>query len=89
MTLDTADEEGQLEPPVTRDENPFNAHLSGTFIPNVARRMTEQETVRQSVQERQSHQSSATPTVAWPPSGNPISEFSTEGYISCAFFDFL
>ena len=48
--------------------------------------MTEQETVRQSVQERQSHQHSATPTVSWPPSGGtPVNEFNTEGYISCAF----
>ena len=85
VTLDTADEEEQLEAPVAQDDDPFDPHLSGTFIPSVARRMTEQETVRQSVQERQSHQSSATPTVAWPPSGNPISEFTTEGYISCAF----
>ena len=49
--------------------------------------MTEQETVRQSVQERQPHQQQvAPPTVSWPPSGvTPINEFNTEGYISCAF----
>ena len=74
-----------MEPTATEDEDPCDAHLSGTFIPSVARRMTEQETVRQSVQDRQSGHSTATPTVAWPPCGNPINEFTTEGYISCAF----
>ena len=45
--------------------------------------MTEQEAIRQSVQEPQSNLPS---TVAWPPAGEtPINEFRTEGYISCAF----
>ena len=45
--------------------------------------MTEQEAIRQSVQERQSNLPS---TVAWPPAGEtPINEFRTEGYISYAF----
>ena len=82
VTLDTPDEEE--EPPATQDEDPYDAHLSGTFIPSVARRMTEWETVRQSMHDRKSGHSTATPTVAWPPCGNLI-EFNTEGYISCAF----
>ena len=39
------------------------------------------------MQERQSDQQPvATPTLSWPPSGAiPINEFTTEGYMSCAF----
>ena len=60
---------------------------SGSFVPNTTQWLTEEETVRQSVQERQSHQQPVSPpTVSWPPSGlTPINEFNTEGYISCAF----
>ena len=68
-------------------EDPYNAHLSRTFIPNTIQRLTEQETVRQSVQDRkQGRYSSAPTTVLWPPAGtSPINEFTTEGYISGAF----
>ena len=68
-------------------EDPYDAHLSASFVPSTAQRMTEQETVRKSVQERQPHQQQvAPPTLSWPPSGaTPINEFNTEGYISCAF----
>ena len=54
---------------------------------NLNPRMSEQETVRKSVREGQSHQPAETPpTVMCPPSGGtPINEFKTEGYISCAF----
>ena len=62
----------------------YDAHLTRTFVPTTAQRLTEQETIRQSIKERQPHQLS--PTVPWPPSsGTPINEFNTEGYISCAF----
>jgi hypothetical protein len=69
------------------DEDPYDTNLSGSFVPSTTQRMTEQETVRQSVQERQSHQRQVPPpTVSWPPSGStPINEFNTEGYMSCAF----
>ena len=41
--------------------------------------MTEQETVQQSVQQRQS-------TLMWPTTGGmPLNEFTTEGYFTCAF----
>ena len=45
--------------------------------------MTEQETIYQSIV--QPSRNSATP-VNWPSiSGNPVNEFTTEGYTSCAF----
>ena len=50
--------------------------------------ITEQETVVKSVEERQSS-CSASPspdTLTWPTVGGmPVNEFTTEGYISCAF----
>ena len=71
----------------TEEEDPYNAHPSRTFIPNTVQRLTEQEAVRQSVQDRQHGCSSSAPTtVPWPPTGtSPINEFSTEGYISVTF----
>ena len=54
ITLDsTIDDPGPLS---AQDEDPYNAHLSGSFVAITAQRMTEQETIRQSVQERQPHQ---------------------------------
>ena len=47
--------------------------------------MTEEESIRKSVQDRQSAAPKLT-KVSWPQVGDsPISEFTTEGYISCAF----
>ena len=79
MTLESsADEE---ESPSPQDVDPYNAHLARTFVPSTAQRLTEQETIRQSINDHPPSQ-----TVPWPPSsGTPINEFSTEGYISCAF----
>ena len=83
VTIDSANEEsGWLSTP---DEhgNPYDDHLSGSFVPSTTQRMTEQETVRQFVHEQQSNQP---PTLPWPPIGSaPINEFNTEGYMSCAF----
>ncbi len=75
------------ELPSAEDLNPYDAHLSRTFDPNTVQRLTEKETVRQSVQDRHSaHPSTAPPTLFWPPcGGTPINEFYTEGHISCAF----
>ena len=57
-------------------------HDVGTFIPAVARKLTEKETVRKSVIERQCPEQ----VVPWPSVGEvPVNEFTTEGYISCAF----
>ncbi len=83
----TADDQ---ELPSAEDLNPYDAHLSRTFVPNTVQRLTEQETIRQSVQDQHSvHPVTAPPpppTLSWPPSGvTPINEFNTEGYISCAY----
>ena len=76
------DEDKELSPP--QDVDPYDALLARTFIPSTTQRLTEQETIRLSINERQPHQPH--PTVPWPPSsGTPINEFNTEGYISCAF----
>ena len=65
------------------DEDPYQAHLAQSFIPNAVRPMTEQEAVRQAVQDRQS---GATSILMWPTiGGTPINEFTTEGYFSMAF----
>ena len=81
MTVDSPSDDSELSS--TQDVDPYDANLSRTFIPLTPPRMTEQEAIRQSVQERQSNLPS---TVAWPPAGEtPINEFRTEGYISSAF----
>ena len=49
------------EPPSAQDVDPYNSHLSASFIPSTTQRMTEQDTIRQSVQERQSHQKQISP----------------------------
>ena len=85
MTLESSDDDQELSS--AQDEDPYDAHLTRTFVPIPNNRLTEEETVRQSVQDRQSDQPHAVPpTVMWPPtSATPINEFNTEGYISCAF----
>ena len=68
-------------------EDAHDTHTATSFVPNnLSPRLTEQETIRKSVLERQSNQPAETPTVMWPPAGGtPINEFKTEGYFSCAF----
>ena len=64
--------------PVLNDEDPHDAHLRSTFLPMPTRGVTEQEVIQQSIDQSRS--------VSWPStSGNPINEFTTEGYMSCAF----
>ena len=56
--------------------------LPQSFVPVAAPSMTEQETVQQSVQQRQSSH----PTLMWPTiRGMPLNQFTTEGYFTCAF----
>ena len=65
ITLDSTIDDPELLS--VQNENPYDAHLSASFVPSTYQRMTEQETVRQSVQERQPHQQQvAPPTVSWP-----------------------
>ena len=60
-------------------------HISQSFIPVALTSMTEQETVRQSVEQRQTSSSSHIPLM-WPSIGGmPLNEFTTEGYFTCAF----
>lgn len=69
------------------ENEPYNAHLPSSFVPVATRSMTEQDTVRHSVQQHQSdNPSSNASTLMWPTiGGTPIKEFTTEGYFSCAF----
>ena len=68
-------------------EDPYSAILSQTFVPMNYQRATEQEVIRQSVEQHQSHQpTQSSPVLMWPQSADtPINEFHTEGYITCAF----
>ena len=49
MTLESSDDDQELPSP--QDVDPYNAHLARTFVPSTARRLTEQETIRQSINE--------------------------------------
>ena len=76
------DADDELELQTTDDPN---IQDSASFVPVVVRKMTEEESIRKSVQDRQSAAPKLT-TVSWPQVGDsPISEFTTEGYISCTF----
>lgn len=85
VTLNSTTKDPEL--PSVQEQDPYNTFISASFVPSTAQRMTEQETVRQSVQKRQSHlQPVVPPALSWPHSGStPINEFNTEAYISCAF----
>ena len=75
----SSDEE---EAPASQDADPYNANLASTFVPMPTKGLTEQQTIRHSVQQP----ACAPPTVPWPSAGRtPINEFNTEGYICCAF----
>ena len=43
VTLESADDQEEIQP--SEDEDPYNAHLSRTFVPTVAHRVTEQDSV--------------------------------------------
>ena len=69
------------EPPAQQDILPQDTPLNSTFVPMPTTGQTEQQTIRQSMQ-----QVCAPPVLPWPSSsGTPINEFTTEGYMSCAF----
>ena len=78
-TMERDEEEG---PPAAAAEEEDTADVA-TFIPVVARKMTEKETIRKSVHHKQQNKDQIVP---WPENGSvPIDEFKTEGYISGAF----
>ena len=63
------------------DSEDANPNDVGTFVPVVARKLSEEETIRQTVQERTTNPELVVP---WPKHGDTlINEFQTEGYISC------
>ena len=74
MAVESTDDDQEM--PAAQDEDPYDTHLTRTFVPIPVQRLTKQETVRQSVQQ----QLTTPPTVKWPPAGNvPVNEFRTEG----------
>ena len=79
--------QGEDEVTPAQGDESYDGHLTQSFVPTAIRSMTEQEAARQSMQQRESGQSSSTPSaVMWPTIGGaPINEFTTEGYFSCAF----
>ena len=83
VTLDSADEDTESPPAQDEDDDPYSTHLSSSFVPSTTQRMTEQKTVRQSMQERQSRHQPVVPP-SWPQSGSsPINEFNTEPFPRC------
>ncbi len=76
VNMPSSDDEYTNVPP--SDDNDSTSHLVTSFIPLPLRGVTEQEAIQQSVDGR-AH-------VSWPSTGgNPINEFTTGGYMSCAF----
>ena len=79
-TMERDEEEGPPAAAAEEEEDPTDV---ATFIPVVARKMTEKETIRKSVHHKQQNKDQIVP---WPENGSvPIDEFKTEGYISGAF----
>jgi len=63
------------------DDDPDTVLLHSTFVPTTTRVMTEQQRIEESILNAQNSQH-----ISWPSTtGNPVNEFTTEGYISCAF----
>ena len=81
--LDT-NSEVEEEVKFVADDEDIDPHDATTFVPVAARKLSESETIRKTVQERQA--ANTEQVLPWPKTGDaPINEFSTEGYISCAF----
>ena len=82
VTEDTTTDSPSTSDTATAEDDPCDEDLPQSFVPVAAPSMTEQETVQQSVQQRQSSH----PTLMWPTIGGmPLNEFTTEGYFTCAF----
>ncbi len=68
------------EDPLQEEIDPYHADLSRSFVPSASRRS---EAVRRVVHQQGSTQPPQ--ATSWPATGSPISEFTTEGYMTCAF----
>ena len=84
----TLDDDQEL--PAGETEDPYSSHLSGTFVPMMARQGTQQEMVRQGIADKQQsqhhHDTQPAQPVPWPQVRDvPIKEFRTEGYMAHAF----
>ena len=78
----TTDSASTSDTAAAAEDDLCDEHLPQSFVPVAATSMTEQETVQQSVQQRQYSQ----PALMWPTIGGiPLNEFTTEGYFTCAF----
>ena len=67
------------------EENSYDDDIPLSFVPVAAPVMTQQESVQQSVQQRQASTSSPA-ALMWPSIGGvPLNEFTSEGYYTCAF----
>ena len=80
VTLDTTPEEPC---PSQVEEDPYQSELSRSFVPSAPRRSTEVEAIQRIVHRDVSSQPPQ--AVPWPATGAPVSEFTTEGYMTCAF----
>ena len=75
----------EQQPSLSNDDPACSDHLAQSFVPIAARSLTEQESIRQAVQDRPSYQPPTT-SAMWPTiGGTPINEFTTEDYFSYAF----
>ena len=74
--LDT-NTEVEEEAKLLADDGDSDPHDAGTFVPVVARKLSEEATIKKTVQERQRGSSNPEQIVPWPKSGDaPINEFS-------------
>lgn len=80
ITLDSCFDEGS---PSQDEVDPYDADMSSSFVPSVSQRPTEVEAVRHIVHDQGNNQQPQ--AMPWPTTGRPLSEFTTEGYLTCAF----
>ena len=86
-SVDIQDSSSDIAEHASTSEDPYDEDLSQTFVPMRPRIGTEQEVLTQGIADRQNvslscHQQ----PLPWPNIANtPINEFSTEGYMTCAF----
>ena len=82
MTITSDESEPSAQPDIDLHSTP----MQSSFVPVPTRGLTQQQTIRQSVNQQPSSTQATQPILPWPSISNiPINEFNTEGYISCAF----